>query len=146
MIKVLFEAPERIDLESEDYFLDARNVSEAEFSDWLDSTGNSIRKIWQSIELQEQEELRKHTEARQKSFLFGFLCGIFHPVDSAPCLTIYPYMPEAVLLCREEQLSLIWRKGREIPGLPITAIVRTGTQPVSVRKTQQEQTETAWKG
>ena len=42
MIKVLFEAPERIDLESEDYFLDARNVSEAELSDWLDSTGNSI--------------------------------------------------------------------------------------------------------
>ena len=145
-MKILFEMPERIDLKSDDYFLDARNVSNAELSEWLDSTGDSIRKIRQNTGLQEQEEFRKHIEARQKSSLYGSLYDLLHPIESAPALTIFPYIPSIILLCREEQLGQIWQIGKDIPTQWITAIVRTGYHPVSVRKTQQEQTETAWKG
>ena len=141
-MKILFEMPGRIDLQSEDYFLDARNVSEAELTEWLDST----QKIRQNIEPQGQEEFRKYIEARQKSCLPGFLHDLLHPIESAPALTIFPCIPSIILLCQEEQLNLILRKGKDIPARQITAIVRTDSIPVSARKTPQEQTETAWKG
>ena len=146
IMKILFEMPGRIDLQSEDYFLDARNVSEAELTEWLDSTRDSIQKIRQNIEPQGQEEFRKYIEARQKSCLPGFLHDLLHPIESVPALTIFPCIPSIILLCREEQLNLILRKGKDIPARQITAIVRTDSIPVSARKTPQEQTETAWKG
>lgn len=145
-MKILFGMPGRIDLQSEDYFLDARNVSKAELSEWLDSTGDSIQKIRQNIELQGQEEFRKYIKARQKSCLPGFLYDLLHPIESVPALTIFPCIPSIILLCREEQLNLILRKGKDIPARQITAIVQTDSIPVSARKTPQEQTETAWKG